>query len=65
MDVFWVARFQAFAAVWLNVFAGSFVIDIVGQIIGPCFKNQDPFQNHRLETNLSCTTTMKSEYLLS
>jgi len=65
VDMFWVARFQAFAAAWLNFFARSFVIDVVGQSIGPFSKNQDLFQNHRLETILRCTTTMKSEDLLS
>jgi hypothetical protein len=61
--MFWVARFQDFAAVWLNFFARSFVIDVVGLSIGPFSKNQVLFQNHRLETNLRCTTTMKSEDL--
>jgi len=63
VDMFWVARFQAFAAVWLNFFARSFVIDVMGQSIDPFSKNQDLFQNHRLETYLRCTTTMKSEDL--
>jgi hypothetical protein len=63
--MFWVARFQAFAAVWLNFFARSFVIDVVGQSIGPFSKNQDLFQNHWLETILRCTTAMKSDDLLS
>jgi hypothetical protein len=65
VDVFCVARFQDFAVVWLNFFARSFVIDAVGQSIGPFSKNQDLFQNHRLETIPRCTTTMKSEDLLS
>jgi hypothetical protein len=61
--MFWIARFPAFVAVWLSVFPRSFVIDVVGESIGPFSKNQDLFQNHRLETNLRYTTTMKSEDL--
>jgi len=63
VDMFGVSRFQSFAAVWLNVFARPFVIDVLGQSIGSFSKNRDLFQNHRLETNLRCTTTMKGEDL--